>query len=93
MDEISKNEGEVLCELRFLRTQYSKQLFESPIREENSRIEIPLFSHSSTLANIADCFCLFFITRFLLQRYVGRISYEIWGCWGGYFQPLIRMVH
>ena len=56
IDEISKNEGEVLCELRFLRTQYSKQLFESPIREENSRIEIPLFSHSSTLANIASLF-------------------------------------
>jgi hypothetical protein len=40
----------------FLRTQYSKQLLERPMEEAKSCIVLPVFFHSSTLANMVACF-------------------------------------
>ena len=48
--------GKFSVEARFLRTQYSKQLLERPMEEANSCIVLPLFFHSSTLANMVSCF-------------------------------------
>ena len=57
----STKAGELANDSRLLRTQYSNVLFESLDAAANSRSVLPLFFHSSTLANIAADFDVFII--------------------------------